>query len=181
MLLMHWDCHAHWAAQGSGVKEGFHLFYLSPLFRLHRAHPFSPSFLCFSEAQILIVPTVIYQSGTLFFNRQKKGWGEEGLMCVLFLHRSDSRRQTGSGGEERRKNNLTRFAAPSHSHCPLYCACLQICFCTPLASFHQSSEMHSGFLSMPLTTEIQGDASDDISSSLVDRCQCWNVHQSVCP
>lgn len=44
MLLMHWDRHAHRAAQGSGVKEGFHLFYLSPLFRLHRAHPFSPLF-----------------------------------------------------------------------------------------------------------------------------------------
>lgn len=44
MLLMHWDSHAHRAAQGSGVKEGFHLFYLSPLFRLHRAHPFSPLF-----------------------------------------------------------------------------------------------------------------------------------------
>lgn len=42
MLLMHWHRHAHRAAQGSGVKEGFHLFYLSPLFRLHRAHPPPP-------------------------------------------------------------------------------------------------------------------------------------------
>lgn len=83
MLLMHWDRHAHRAAQGSGVKEGFHLFYLSPLFRLHRAHPFSPSFLCFSEAQILIAPTVIYQSGTLFFNRQKKRSGGGGCARVF--------------------------------------------------------------------------------------------------
>lgn len=82
MLLMHWDRHAPRAAQGSGVKEGFHLFYLSPLFRLHRAHPLDPStlhplFLCFSEAQILIVPTVIYQSRTLFFSRQG--------VCVFFV------------------------------------------------------------------------------------------------
>lgn len=28
MLLTHRDRHAHWAARGSGVKEGFHLFYL---------------------------------------------------------------------------------------------------------------------------------------------------------
>lgn len=46
--------------------------------RLHRAplHPrlvqLPRPFLFFSELKILIVPTVIYQSGTLFLNRQKK-------------------------------------------------------------------------------------------------------------
>lgn len=46
--------------------------------RLHRAAPhprlvqLPHPFLFFSEPKILIVPTVIYQSGTLFFNRQKK-------------------------------------------------------------------------------------------------------------
>lgn len=46
--------------------------------RLHRAPPhprlvqLPRPFLFFSEPKILIVPTVIYQSGTLFFNRQKK-------------------------------------------------------------------------------------------------------------
>lgn len=31
MLLVLWDRHAHWAARGSWVKEGFHLFYLRAL------------------------------------------------------------------------------------------------------------------------------------------------------
>lgn len=57
MLLIHWDCHAPWAAWGSGVKEGFHLFYLFCLLFLgYTEHvPFFP-FPCFSEAKILIAP-----------------------------------------------------------------------------------------------------------------------------
>lgn len=97
MLLMHWGRHAPRAAQGSGVKEGFHLFYLSPLFRLHRAQPqpqHPPPLL-----QILIEPTVIYQSRTLYFRGAS--------VCVSFLHRSDSKQWTGSGRRKRRRNDFT--------------------------------------------------------------------------
>lgn len=96
---------------------------------------FPPSFLCFSEAQILIVPTVIYQSGTLFFNRQKGG----AYVCVLFLQRSDSRQRTGGDRRHRRKNNLTRIADPSPSHCPPFFVCFEFAFVNPLKRVRVSS------------------------------------------
>lgn len=63
MLLVHRGGHAHWAAPGSGVKEGSRLFYLLRLLfclfflpKLQREHvPFFP-FPCFNEAKILIAP-----------------------------------------------------------------------------------------------------------------------------
>lgn len=60
-------------------------------------------------------------------------------MCVLFLQRSDSRKRTGGDRRNRRKNNLTRIADPSPSHCPPFFVCFELAFVNPLKRVRVSS------------------------------------------
>lgn len=128
MLLIHWDRHASRAAQGTGVKEGFPcVCFICLLSYGYTEHIISPLCLYFSEAQILIMPTVIYQIRTLFFSRP--GGLVDSQLAVA----------------EEKEGGII-LPVLQNSDCSLYCT-YWICFRTPLISFHLSSETCWGFLS----------------------------------